>query len=58
MPVSANPFLKVKCTDCENEQVIFARAATRVPCNVCGSTLAEPTGGRANVKGEILEEYV
>ena len=48
-------FLRVKCRDCGNEQVLFDRAATLVSCLMCGATVAEPTGGRADVKGEILE---
>lgn len=48
-------FLKVKCSDCGNEQTIFARAASHVDCLACGATLATPTGGSAVVKGEILK---
>jgi len=48
-------FLKVKCNDCENEQVIFGNAATVVKCLVCGRTLADPKGGKAQVKTQILE---
>ncbi len=50
-------FVKVKCPNCGNEQIIFLRASTIVSCNVCGSTLAVPTGGKAEIKGEILEVY-
>ncbi len=48
-------FLKVKCTDCENEQIIFGCASTPVSCLVCGRTLAEPTGGKAFIKTAIVE---
>ncbi len=48
-------FLKVKCTDCENEQVIFGCASNSVSCLVCGRTLAEPAGGKAIVKTQIIE---
>jgi len=47
-------FLKVKCPDCENEQVIFEKASTVVECSVCGRLLAEPRGGKADIKAEIL----
>lgn len=46
-------FLKVKCGDCGNEQVVFNRPATTVGCLACGATLATPTGGEAKFKGEI-----
>jgi len=48
-------FLRVKCADCENEQVIFGSASTVVTCIVCGRTLAEPTGGRSRILTQILE---
>lgn len=53
--MSMSKFLRVKCNDCENVQVIFSRAATVVKCLVCGRTLAEPRGGKADIKTEILE---
>ncbi|MHA1662443.1 MAG: 30S ribosomal protein S27e, partial [Candidatus Thorarchaeota archaeon] len=28
-------FLKVKCLDCENEQIIFGNATTEVKCLKC-----------------------
>lgn len=49
-------FFKVKCPDCENEQTVFEKASTVVNCVVCGKELAIPTGGKANVKAEILAE--
>ncbi len=49
-------FVRVKCKDCNNEQIIFKKASTAVVCQICGSVLAEPTGGIANIKGEIVEE--
>ena len=48
-------FMKVRCKDCENEQVIFDRASTPISCHICGSKLAIPKGGKADIKAEILE---
>jgi len=47
-------FLKIKCHDCPNEQIVFERAATIVTCQVCGAVVCEPTGGIAIIKGEIV----
>ena len=49
-------FVRVKCVDCENEQVIFTKASTAVICQVCGGILAEPTGGTVRLKGKTTEE--
>ncbi|WP_224332454.1 30S ribosomal protein S27e [Haloprofundus halobius] len=51
----AGSFYRVVCPDCENEQVVFDRAATPVNCVVCGSTLAHPSGGKAAFEGEVTE---
>jgi len=48
-------YIKVRCKDCENEQVLFNKASTVVSCHICGSKLAIPQGGQARIKGEILE---
>jgi small subunit ribosomal protein S27e len=48
-------FYRVRCTDCENEQIVFGKAATVVTCAVCGTTLATPTGGEAEIDHEIVE---
>ncbi len=47
-------FVKVKCEDCGNEQITFLAVSSKVNCNVCGTILAEPTGGYTNFKGELL----
>lgn len=51
----ASNFLKLKCKDCENEQIVFQKTASEVSCAVCGSTLAEPTGGKAKLLGQVVE---
>jgi small subunit ribosomal protein S27e len=48
-------FVKVRCKDCENEQVLFNKASNVISCHICGSKLAIPSGGKAIIKGEILE---
>ncbi|MEM2925206.1 MAG: 30S ribosomal protein S27e [Methanocellales archaeon] len=55
MAESKSKFLRVKCADCENEQIIFGSASSVVECIVCGRTLAEPTGGKAAIKTPIIE---
>jgi len=53
IPKPGSKFLRVKCPDCGNEQIIFSHATNRVHCNVCGAILAEPSGGKTTIKGEI-----
>jgi small subunit ribosomal protein S27e len=55
IPKPGSNFLKVKCTKCANEQVIFDRAAVQVKCNVCEDILLETQGGKAKIKGEVTQ---
>jgi len=47
-------FLKVKCNDCDSEQIIFNKSNLQINCPVCGSTLAVNTGGKTEIKGKII----
>lgn len=51
----AGNFYSVRCPDCENEQIVFGKAASTVACAVCGTTLANSTGGDATFEGEVIE---
>ena len=48
-------FLRVKCLDCDNEQIIFDRAASTVQCIICGKTLVKPSGGKSRIYANINE---
>ncbi|WP_394296180.1 30S ribosomal protein S27e [Methanocaldococcus villosus] len=55
IPQPRSRFIKVQCPECNNEQIIFDRPATLVKCVVCGTVLAEPTGGKGKIKAKVLE---
>jgi len=55
-PAPKSRFINIKCQDCGNEQIAFNKPATHVKCNVCGATLVTPTGGKGQVRGELLGE--
>jgi small subunit ribosomal protein S27e len=48
-------YYRVECPDCENEQTVFGKASTEALCAVCGTTLATPTGGKAEFAAEVVE---
>lgn len=54
IPHPRSRFLRVKCSDCGNEQVIFWSATTIVKCLVCGRTLSESRGGKAKILTKIV----
>jgi small subunit ribosomal protein S27e len=53
IPKPRSVFLRVKCQKCGNEQLIFSNAVNKITCNVCGDLLAEPSGGRAKIHGDV-----
>ncbi len=53
IPKPRSVFLRVKCPKCGNEQLIFSNTVSKITCNVCEEMLAEPSGGRAKINGEI-----
>ena len=48
-------FIKVKCKECKNEQVIFSKPASEVKCLVCGAVLAKNAGGSAEIKASVIK---
>lgn len=57
VPTPQSKFVKVKCTDCEHEMIIFNHAKTSIICQntECDTLIAEPQGGKALIHAEILE---
>ena len=48
-------FLSVTCAECDNEQIVYEKAATVVECTDCGAALVTPGGGKAAIAGEVGE---
>ncbi|MDH5807319.1 MAG: 30S ribosomal protein S27e [Candidatus Methanomethylicaceae archaeon] len=57
-PMPKSKFLKVKCLDCGNEQIIFSHASTIVRCNICNKELAIATGGKAKILTDKIKEIL
>jgi small subunit ribosomal protein S27e len=47
--------MKVKCK-CGNEQVVFSHLTSVLMCSACKEPLAHPSGGKAIVHGDVVEE--
>lgn len=54
LPRPKSKFLRVKCPNCGNEQVVFSHITNIVKCNICSAVLAEPAGGKTTIKGEVV----
>ena len=55
MSETKSKFLRIKCDDCGNEQIVFDHAVTPVKCLVCDKVLVEPRGGKAKIKTKIVD---
>ncbi|MCS7145579.1 MAG: 30S ribosomal protein S27e [Nitrososphaerota archaeon] len=53
IPRPRSRFLLVSCLQCGNKQIFPETVKIRVTCNVCGETLAHPTGGKAKIIGKV-----
>ncbi|MBS3149915.1 30S ribosomal protein S27e [Candidatus Woesearchaeota archaeon] len=53
--ITRSKFIKVRCTKCKNEQIIFGKNSTKVKCLVCDKLLSESSGGKGKIKSRILE---
>ncbi|UCG36028.1 MAG: 30S ribosomal protein S27e [Candidatus Bathyarchaeota archaeon] len=53
IPKPKSCFLRVRCPDCGNEQLVYSNPVNVIRCNICKTTLASPTGGKAKISGEI-----
>ena len=54
IPEPKSKFIRVKCKNCGNEQVVFSNATFPVRCLSCGTQLVYPRGGKANIAGDIV----
>ncbi|MFH1682293.1 MAG: 30S ribosomal protein S27e [Candidatus Woesearchaeota archaeon] len=48
-------FIKVRCSKCKNEQIIFGTASRVVNCLVCSKELSMPSGGKSKLCARVLE---
>jgi small subunit ribosomal protein S27e len=55
VPHPKSRFLRVKCLNCGNIQIVFGCSSTDVACLVCGKTLLQSTGGKARILTKIIE---
>lgn len=57
IPKPRSKFIKVRCPDCGNMQIVFSHTALTAKCFKCGRVLAQPTGGKALILAEIVEFF-
>jgi len=51
----SSKFIKVRCSKCKNEQIIFGKSSTKINCLVCSTNTNFFVGGKSKIKARILE---
>jgi small subunit ribosomal protein S27e len=51
----SSKFVKVRCSKCKNEQILFGKSSSITQCLVCETILSDPTGGKSRINARILE---
>lgn len=53
IPKPNSKFHKLKCKECDEENIVYSHASTSITCKSCGNVIAEPTGAASTLHGEI-----
>ncbi len=53
IPEPNSKFQKVKCKECDKENIVYSHTSSSVTCKSCGNVIAEPSGAVATLHGEI-----
>jgi len=53
IPEPSSKFQKVKCKECDEENIVFSHASSSVTCKSCGNVIAKPSGAVAILHGEV-----
>ena len=54
-PVPKSSFNKIKCAECNEEQIVFSHNTTEVICNSCGNVLAMTAGSKSRIHGKVSD---
>lgn len=55
IPMPRSKFIKVKCSMCGYENVVFSHASYPAKCVLCGAQIVKPTGGKVRIiNAEVL----
>ncbi len=55
IPTPRSTFQKIKCGECDEEQVVFSHNTTEVICNSCGNVLAMTSGSKSRLHGKVSD---
>ena len=57
VPEPSSKFNKVKCHECESEQIVYSHSSTQVICNSCGKVLEYCDPRIQNIKQTVEDIF-
>ncbi|MGI0037409.1 MAG: 30S ribosomal protein S27e [Nitrososphaera sp.] len=54
IPKPKSSFLSVQCPKCGEKAVVFSHTTADIACKSCGEKLAEKSGSKASILGNVL----
>ena len=55
IPQPNSNFLHIKCSKCEEKNIVYSHTTTNIYCKSCNEILAVPSGGRAKITGDLID---
>ena len=54
IPKPNSAFLNIECLKCQEKNIIYSHTTSNIYCKSCKELLAERSGGKAKINGNIL----
>ena len=54
IPQPNSNFLHIKCSNCEEKNIIYSHTTTNIHCKSCNEILAVKSGGKAKISGDLI----
>jgi small subunit ribosomal protein S27e len=54
IPQPNSNFLQIKCSKCEEKNIVYSHTTTNIYCKSCNEIIAVKSGGRAKINGDLI----
>ena len=54
IPKPNSAFLNIQCSKCDEKNIIYSHTTSNIYCKSCNELLAEKSGGKAKIYGNLL----
>ena len=54
IPKPNSAYLNIECSKCQEKNIIYSHTTSNIYCKSCNELLAERSGGKAKINGNLL----